>query len=143
MSGQGPVSALPGAPTDKTAVKLDNVSIRPAATADLVLKNISTVWKRRDLVVISGSVGAGKTSFAKALLGELSQDSGVVQTAHRTVAYCAQAAWLVNGTAKEVICGPGHGHRTFDAAWYKRVVHACDLEEDFARGAGRRPDGDW
>ncbi|PQK09527.1 hypothetical protein BB8028_0001g15970 [Beauveria bassiana] len=140
VSGQGPVSALPGAPTDKTAVKLDNVSIRPAATADLVLKNISTVWKRRDLVVISGSVGAGKTSFAKALLGELSQDSGVVQTAHRTVAYCAQAAWLVNGTAKEVICGPGHGYRTFDAAWYKRVVHACDLEEDFARGAGRRPD---
>ncbi|KAM3460788.1 hypothetical protein NHJ6243_005584 [Beauveria neobassiana] len=133
-----PVSALPGAPTDKTAVKLDNVSIRPAATADLVLKNVSTVWKRGDLVVISGSVGAGKTILAKALLGELSQDSGVIHTAHKTVAYCAQAAWLVNGTAKEVICGPGHGHRTFDAAWYKRVVHACDLEEDFAR----MPDGD-
>ncbi|KAK8149436.1 hypothetical protein G3M48_007029 [Beauveria asiatica] len=138
VSGQGPVSALPGAPTDKRAVKLDNVSIRPASTADLVLKNISTVWKRGDLVVISGSVGAGKTSLAKALLGELSQDSGVIQTAYKTVAYCAQVAWLVNGTAKEVICGPGHGCRTFDAAWYKRVVHACDLEEDFAR----MPDGD-
>ncbi|KAM3458315.1 hypothetical protein MY3296_000521 [Beauveria thailandica] len=138
VSGQGPVSALPGAPTDKRAVELDNVSIRPASTADLVLKNISTVWKRGDLVVISGSVGAGKTSLAKPLLGELSQDSGVIQTAYKTVAYCAQVAWLVNGTAKEVICGPGHGCRTFDAAWYKRVVHACDLEEDFAR----MPDGD-
>ncbi|EJP62540.1 ABC transporter [Beauveria bassiana ARSEF 2860] len=138
VSGQGPVSALPGAPTDKTAVKLDNVSIRPTSTADLVLKNISTVWKRGDLVVLSGSVGAGKTSLAKALLGELSQDSGVIQTAYRTVAYCTQAAWLVNGTAKEVICGPCHGRRTSDAAWYKRVVHVCDLEEDFAR----MPDGD-
>ncbi|OAA36693.1 ABC transporter, transmembrane domain, type 1 [Beauveria brongniartii RCEF 3172] len=138
VSGQGPVSALPGAPTDKRAVKLHNVSVRPASTADLVLKNISTVWKRGDLVVISVSVGAGKTSLAKALLGELSQDSGLIQTAYKTVAYCAQVAWLVNGTAKEVICGPGHGRRTFDAAWDKRVVHACDLEEDFAR----MPDGD-
>ncbi|KAM3502929.1 hypothetical protein MY10362_004526 [Beauveria mimosiformis] len=114
VSGQGPVSALPGAPISKRAVELDNISIRPASTADLVLKNISTVWKRGDLVVISGSVGSGKTSLAKALLGELSQDSGVIQTAYKTVAYCAQAAWLVNGTAKEVICGPGHGRRTFD-----------------------------
>lgn len=136
-SGHGPVSA-PTEPTDKTVVRLENASIRPASTADLVLKNISAFWKRGDLVVISGTVGAGKTSLAKALLGELSQDSGSIQTAYKTVAYCSQVAWLINGTVKEVICGLHGNQKTLDEAWYRRVVHACDLDEDLRR----LPEGD-
>ncbi|TQV93218.1 ABC multidrug transporter [Cordyceps javanica] len=138
MSDQGQLSALPSAPNDKTTVKFDNVNIRPASTADLALKNISTMWKQGDLVVISGSVGSGKTTLAKALLGELLQDSGIIQTAHKTAAYCAQVAWLVNGTVREVICRLGNGRSIFDAVWYQRVVHACDLEEDFRQ----MPNGD-
>lgn len=115
------------------AIKVEDASIRPAPTADLVLKNISTAWTKGDLVVVSGAVGSGKTSLARALLGELAQDSGVIQTAFESAAYCSQVAWLVNGTVKEVICAG-----TENEELYKRVVHACDLEEDLAR----MPQGD-
>lgn len=137
-SDHGPEST-PTEQTDKTVVRLDNASIRPTSTADLVLKEISTFWKRGDLVVISGSVGTGKTSLAKSLLGELSQESGSIQTAYKTVAYCSQVAWLLNGTVKEVICGPPGDHLIFDKFWYKRIVHACDLEEE---DLARMPKGD-
>lgn len=121
-----------------TAIKFDHVTIRPASTADPVLKDISTAWKKGDLVVIHGAVGTGKTSLVKALLGYISQDTGFIQTAYRSVAYYSQVAWLINGTFKEVICGQPGDNKAVDEEWYERVVHVCGLEEDFEH----MPDGD-
>jgi len=122
---------------DGIAVNMEDLTIRPASTADPVLKNISAALKKGNLVVISGAVGTGKTTLAKALLGDLPPDSGVIQTAYGSIAYCAQTAWLINGTIKDVIRGAPGGDAV-DDEWYKRVVHACDLEEDF----DQLPDGD-
>ncbi|KAL1899178.1 hypothetical protein Sste5346_003100 [Sporothrix stenoceras] len=116
---------------DRVAANIDNVTIRPASTADPVLKNINAVLKDGNLVVVSGAVGTGKTTLAKALLGDLPPDSGVIQTAYGSIAYCSQTAWLINGTVKDIICGPPNDDRTADEDWYRRVVHACNLEEDF------------
>jgi ATP-binding cassette, subfamily C (CFTR/MRP), member 1 len=123
---------------DRVAINIDQVTIRPASTADPVLKNISTVLKKGNLIIVSGAVGTGKTTLAKALLGDLPAVSGVIQTAYGPIAYCAQTPWLISGTIKEVICGPPGDASLLDEEWYKRVVYACDLEEDL----DQMPDGD-
>lgn len=71
---------------DRVAVSIDSVTIRPASTADPVLRNISAVLKDGNLIVVSGAVGTDKTTLAKALLGDLPPDSGVIQTAYGSIA---------------------------------------------------------
>lgn len=128
----GHAASTTGGSIDQVAVSIDHVTIRPALAADPVLKNISAALKEGHLVVVSGAVGTGKTTLVKALLGDLVPDSGVIRTAYGSIAYCSQTAWLINGTVQDAICGtPGNDDRVLDEAWYKRVVHACDLEEDF------------
>ncbi len=131
-------ASFPGNDEDEVAINIDHVTIRPASAAEPVLKNISTVLKKGHLVVVSGAVGTGKTTLAKALLGDVPPDSGVIQTAYGSIAYCSQTAWLINGTIQEAIRGPPWDDAAFDKEWYKRVVHACDLEEDLSQ----MPDGD-
>jgi len=125
-------------PDEAVAMNIDHATIRPASTADPVLKDISTSLKKGHLVVVSGAVGTGKTTLAKALLGDLPPDSGVIQTAYGSVSYCSQTSWLINGTIQDAVLGPPGGDAALDPEWYKRVLHACDLEEDLAQ----MPDGD-
>jgi ATP-binding cassette, subfamily C (CFTR/MRP), member 1 len=129
-SGNHAASAVSGS-LDRVAINIDRVTIRPATTADPVLRDISTAFKKGNLVIVSGAVGTGKTTLVKAILGDLPPDSGAIQTTYGTIAYCSQTAWLINGTIKEAICGPPGNDSELDEEWYRRVVHACDLEEDF------------
>ena len=117
--------------SDSIVANLDIVTVRPSPTSDPVLKSISAILNRGNLVVISGAVGTGKTTLARALLGDLPPDSGVIQTAYGSIAYCSQTAWLINGTIREAICGPPGSDIEQDTEWYRKVVWACDLEEDF------------
>jgi len=117
--------------SDSIAANLDIVTVRPSPTSDPVLKSISAILNKGNLVVISGAVGTGKTTLARALLGDLPPDSGVIQTAYGSIAYCSQTAWLINGTIIEAICGPPGSDIEQDTEWYRKVVWACDLEEDF------------
>ncbi|KAK3367203.1 ABC transporter [Lasiosphaeria ovina] len=125
-------------PGSRAAIGIDQVTVRPASTASPVLKNIVTAWGKGRLVVVCGVVGAGKTTLVKALLGDLPPDSGVIHTAFRSTAYCSQTAWLINGTIKEAIRGPPGDDSAADEEWYRRVIHACDLVEDFEQ----MPSGD-
>lgn len=131
-------SPTPYGPSEAAVIKVDHVTIRPAPTADPVLRDISTFWNKGSLVIIHGAVGTGKTSLVKALLGNISYDSGVIQTAFRSAEYCSQVAWLTNGTIREVICGPPGDSKILDEEWYKKAIHVCDLEEDL----DQMPDGD-
>lgn len=92
--------------------------------------------------VIIGPTGSGKTSLLMALLGEMTLVEGSVYLPGgkcredlkadpetgltESVAYCAQQAWLVNGTIKEniVFASP------WDAKRYKNVIVACSLQRD-------------
>jgi ATP-binding cassette, subfamily C (CFTR/MRP), member 1 len=123
--------------SDDLAVSMNETTIRPASTADPVLKNISMRFKKGSLVVCVGPVGTGKTTLAKALLGDLSPDTGAIQTAFNSIAYCAQTAWLTNGTIQAIIQGPPGDHKP-DQTWYKRVLYTCDLEKDLLQ----LPNGD-
>ncbi|OMP89081.1 ATP-dependent bile acid permease [Diplodia seriata] len=94
------------------------------------------------LSVIVGSTGCGKTSLLMALLGEMTLIQGKVYLPGgrcredlspdpdtgltESVAYCAQQAWLMNGTIKDNIIF----NSPFDPRRYKDVIVACSLQRD-------------
>jgi ATP-binding cassette subfamily C (CFTR/MRP) protein 1 len=68
------------------------------------------------------------------MLGELPSISGNVCRVFTTAAYCDQQSWLVNDTIQNII-----GESNFSSTWYESVIHACDLDQRFAR----LPQGDY
>ncbi|KAH8733119.1 ABC transporter type 1, transmembrane domain-containing protein [Phaeosphaeriaceae sp. PMI808] len=96
------------------------------------------------LNVVAGPTGSGKTSLLMGLLGEMTKLKGDVHLPGGTsreeikpdpatgltesIAYCAQQAWLVNGTIKENIVFASD----WDEKRYDDVVVACSLKHDLA-----------
>ena len=97
------------------------------------LENITFVAHKGELSCIVGRVGAGKSSFLQAVLGDVWKINGEV-VLRGTTAYVAQQPWVMNATVKENII---FGHR-WDPQFYDRTVKACALLEDFKT----LPDGD-
>ncbi|KAI7349513.1 bile acid-transporting ATPase [Hortaea werneckii] len=109
---------------------------------DFKMIDMDLHFKVGQLNIIIGPTGSGKTSLLMALLGEMSllegsvylpggrsredlkvdPDTGLTES----VAYCAQQAWLVNGTIKENIVFASK----WDARRYKNVIVACSLQRD-------------
>jgi ATP-binding cassette subfamily C (CFTR/MRP) protein 1 len=97
------------------------------------LENINFSASKGELTCVVGRVGAGKSSFLQALLGDLWKVRGEV-VVHGSIAYVAQQAWVMNASVRENIL---FGHR-YDPVFYDRTIKACALMEDFAQ----LPDGD-
>jgi ABC-type multidrug transport system fused ATPase/permease subunit len=97
------------------------------------LEDINFSASKGELTCVVGRVGAGKSSFLQALLGDLYKVKGQV-VVHGSTAYVAQQAWVMNASVKENIL---FGHR-YDPQFYDKTVKACALTEDFAQ----LPDGD-
>jgi ATP-binding cassette subfamily C (CFTR/MRP) protein 1 len=97
------------------------------------LEDINFTAAKGELTCVVGRVGAGKSSFLQALLGDLWKVKGKV-VVHGNTAYVAQQPWVMNATVKENIV---FGHR-YDPVFYEKTVKACALIEDFAQ----LPDGD-
>jgi ABC-type multidrug transport system fused ATPase/permease subunit len=113
-----------------------------ADSDDFKMIDLDVHFKVGQVNVIIGPTGSGKTSMLMALLGEMSLVDGSVYLPGgkcredlkanpetgltESVAYCAQQAWLVNGTIKEniVFASP------WDARRYKNVIVACSLQRD-------------
>ncbi|KAI9711951.1 MAG: hypothetical protein M1828_001750 [Chrysothrix sp. TS-e1954] len=92
-----------------------------------VLESLDFSTRKGDLSCIVGRVGAGKSSFLEALLGNLFKTSGKV-TVRGAVAYVAQSSWVMNASVRENIV---FGHR-WDPTFYERTIRACAFKEDFA-----------
>jgi ABC-type multidrug transport system fused ATPase/permease subunit len=106
------------------------------------LIDLDIKFKVGDLNVIVGPTGSGKTSLLMALLGEMTKLKGDVYLPGGTsredlkpdpetqltesIAYCAQQAWLVNGTVKDNIIFASK----WDAKRYNDVLVACSLQRD-------------
>lgn len=109
---------------------------------DFKMIDLDMTFKVGQLNVIIGPTGSGKTSMLMALLGEMKLLSGDVYLPggrsreelkrdpatglKESVAYCAQQAWLVNGTVKDNIVFASR----WDAQRYKDVIVACSLQRD-------------
>ncbi|KXL50173.1 hypothetical protein M433DRAFT_151473 [Acidomyces richmondensis BFW] len=109
---------------------------------DFKMIDLNLRFKVGQLNVIIGPTGSGKTSLLMALLGEMTLIEGSVYLPGgrsredlkpdpetgltESVAYCAQQAWLVNGTIRENI--------VFASAWdkrrYKDAIIASSLQRD-------------
>ncbi|KAL0943633.1 ATP-dependent bile acid permease [Colletotrichum truncatum] len=106
------------------------------------LMDMDIDFKIGKLNIIAGPTGSGKTSMLMALLGEMTLVDGKVYCPGGrsredvrpnpetgladTVAYVAQAAWLVNANIKENILFAA----PYDEKRYKDVIVACALERD-------------
>ena len=77
-------------------------------------------------MALSGSNGSGKSTFLKALLGEVVSTEGSFTLDAEEIAFCDQTPWLPNGTIQQCILG----YSLFDTQLYEEVLHVCALKED-------------
>lgn len=82
----------------------------------------------KGLTVVSGKVGAGKTAFLQALLGEMDILEGNCYIPNEMIGYCAQTPWLQSMSIRDNILFSS----PYDERRYKQVLDACALLQDLA-----------
>ncbi|KAH8812816.1 putative multidrug resistance protein [Xylogone sp. PMI_703] len=120
---------------ESLAVIIEDVVLRPTAAADICLDGISVQLNKGSLNVICGAVGTGKTTLARAILGDVTPDRGSISVSTKRIGYCAQKPWLINSNIRTMICGT-EDETEIDEKWYKTVIRACGLEEDIEQLSG-------
>ena len=91
----------------------------------IVLHHISLTVRSKQLFMVTGPVGSGKSSLLMAILREIPIVSGAVEVRGR-IAYVSQMPWIFSGTIRDNILFGRH----FDESRYQRVLEACDLNKD-------------
>ena len=141
-------------------IALENASIAwPSDSTEedpdrFVLRDINLQFPRKELSVISGKTGAGKSLLLASILGEVDKISGTIKVPHApslqdrfdhkanksswiidsAIAFVAQIPWIENASIKDNILFD----LPFDAGRYNKVLSACALEKDL----GMLPDGE-
>lgn len=97
---------------------------------DFALEDVNLNIAKSSLTIVVGSVGAGKSTLSKALLGEIPYRKGSVSLGTRSphVGFCDQTAFLSNGTIRDNIIG----FSPFDPERYSAVINATVLGYDLA-----------
>ncbi|XP_028248988.1 multidrug resistance-associated protein 4-like [Parambassis ranga] len=89
------------------------------------LQNVSFTVRPEQLLAVIGPVGAGKSSLLSAILGELSQESGLVKVKGELM-YTSQQPWILPGTIRSnILFG-----KELNPKKYDRVLRACALKRD-------------
>lgn len=90
-----------------------------------IVRNLSMQIKSRELVLVVGRVGSGKSSLLMSLLGELPVTSGMIKVNGR-ISYASQEAWIFSGTVRDnILFG-----KNYEPERYKDVIKVCSLERD-------------
>ncbi|KAJ1561424.1 hypothetical protein HK096_004773, partial [Nowakowskiella sp. JEL0078] len=109
------------------------------AKTNFTLRNLNIVFPHKNLSLVTGAIGSGKSSMLLALLGELKRTNGISNlpdvrlSAHippefkiQGVAYVAQSAWMLNTSIREnILFG-----LPFDEKRYFTVLERCALTKD-------------
>ncbi|KAK2734190.1 hypothetical protein FQN57_001844 [Myotisia sp. PD_48] len=111
------------------AVIFSDASLCPAPGTQPVLSNVTFSILKSSLVIVIGPIGSGKTTLAKAILGELTCERGSVSVATNEISYCHQTPWLVNRSVLQSVCGLSMD-TAIDERWYRKVIWACCLDPD-------------
>lgn len=96
----------------------------------LSLEGINVDIPASKVTMVVGPVASGKSTFCKALLGEVPVAYGQVSTrlSCRTIGYCDQTPYLSNASIKDNILGIA----PFDQTRYDEVIEAAMLNPDLA-----------
>ncbi|KAL3659861.1 hypothetical protein V7S43_015163 [Phytophthora oleae] len=109
---------------DDVAISLEN-GIFGWTTDSVLLNQVNLTVKKRDLVIVYGAVGSGKSSLCLALLGEMQKLAGDVFV-RGSVAYYSQETWIQNMTIRDnILFG-----LPYDQHKYLQVIAACGLLPD-------------
>ncbi|TXG68647.1 hypothetical protein EZV62_003582 [Acer yangbiense] len=86
---------------------------------------ISLEVKRGQKIVVCGQVGASKSTFLCAILGEVYKIPGSVSVTG-TIVYVAQAPWIKSGTIRDdILFG-----KPMEKTKYEMVTKSCTLDKD-------------
>ncbi|KAM0421107.1 hypothetical protein ACHAPT_011178 [Fusarium lateritium] len=96
----------------------------------MTLNQVNAFIPAHKLTIVVGEVASGKTTFCKALLGEVPVSSGTIQTFFPSsrIGYCEQTPFLYNATFRDNIIG----HCAFDQKKYDEIIDATMLGTDVA-----------
>lgn len=79
----------------------------------------------KELLIVVGSVGAGKSCFLYAILDEIAKVNGTCRV-NGSISYSSQGNWCIGATLKQnILMGSD-----YDPDRYKKVIEACGLERD-------------
>jgi ATP-binding cassette subfamily C (CFTR/MRP) protein 1 len=110
----------------KTAIRFENVTIERSRP---ILKDIEFDITEDSFVMLAGPTAVGKTTMVKAMLGELTPNTGTIFVRTKRIAYCSQSTWLPSTTIKDAIQS-FNGTGEVDVAWYDKILGACCLYPD-------------
>lgn len=89
------------------------------------LVDISFEVKKGEFIVITGSIGSGKSSLLSAIAGTMVKTQGSVALSG-SLAYCG-IPWVQNASIRDNIT---FGN-PYDEKWYQYVINVCSLQRDF------------
>ncbi|CDW76184.1 multidrug resistance-associated protein 4 isoform x3 [Stylonychia lemnae] len=96
---------------------------------DSVIKEVSFEFNNNEKIAVIGRVGSGKTSLFLTILKELCISKGKLTLNSHDVAYAEQNPLIISGTVRaNILFGLPYNQK-----WYKQVINACCLQEDFQR----------
>jgi ATP-binding cassette subfamily C (CFTR/MRP) protein 1 len=120
---------------NQPAIVITGLRARPSETAEFAITDINLQLNASTTTIITGPVGSGKSTLMRAMLGEVSFDTGDISISCTSVAYCSQTPWILNTTIQQNICGL-KAHPPINEEWYHSVLHACALDHDLLQITG-------
>ena len=121
-------------PPDDIHVTLENVTCHwGGGNKSIALRNITFRATTKELTLINGPAGCGKSSLLAAILGELPPTEGNISCVGK-IAFVPQTPWIFTNTLREnILLG-----KQFNPFKYQAIVNSCTLQKDI----DRLPDGD-
>ncbi|XP_031835587.1 putative multidrug resistance-associated protein lethal(2)03659 isoform X2 [Nomia melanderi] len=125
LMGEGKRSSVVN--EDTFAIKMANVTAKwEPGQSENTLEGLNFEIEKGKIYAVIGMVGAGKSSFLSAILGEIDITEGHVKV-NGTLSYAGQEAWVFGSTVRQnILFG-----QPYDRHRYQRVVKACSLLRDF------------
>ncbi|KAG1662663.1 Multidrug resistance-associated protein 4 [Nymphon striatum] len=106
-------------------IALENLTVKAGKSENLIISGINMKINSKELLVIIGPVGSGKSCLLMSILGELPICEGNI-TVSGKLAYVPQEPWIFAGSIRNNIL---FGSK-FDEVKYKKAISACALKED-------------
>ncbi|CAK9815097.1 Probable multidrug resistance-associated protein lethal(2)03659 [Anthophora plagiata] len=109
------------------AVQMINVTAKwEPGQSENTLMGVNLELQKGKMYAVIGMVGAGKTSFLSAILGEIDVTEGHVKV-NGSLSYAGQEAWVFGSTVRQnILFG-----QLYDRHRYQKVIKACSLLRDF------------